>query len=120
MHGLQGHPKRTWSTQSRQPGTESLDSDNIHSSRADWKRFFRRKKKIVESQSSDPSHVFWPQDLLSQDCAAARILTFGYNSDVSKFFDGAVNRNNFYDHANDLLRALLRERLGAAKVTKKP
>ena len=80
----------------------------------------RRKKKIVESQSFDPSHVFWPQDLLSQDCAAARILTFGYNSDVSKFFDGAVNRNNFYDHANDLLRALLRERLGAAKVSKKP
>lgn len=49
---------------------------------------------------------------------AARILTFDYDSDVSKFFDGAVNKNNFYDHANHLLRALLRERLGAAKVSK--
>jgi hypothetical protein len=62
--------------------------------------------------------IFWPQDLLPEDCAAARIMTFGYDSDASKFFDGAVNKNNFYDHANDLLRALLRERLGIAKVSR--
>lgn len=112
VHGLQGHPKRTWSTQSRGPGTESLESDGVHSS---WKDFFHRKRKISESQSDNPSDIFWPQDLLPQDCSSARILTFGYDSDVSKFFDGAVNSNNFYDHANDLLRALLRERLGAAR-----
>jgi hypothetical protein len=44
-------------------------------------------------------------------------MTFGYDSDVTKFFDGAVNKNNFYDHANDLLRALMRERPGLVQVS---
>jgi hypothetical protein len=105
-------------THSREPGIESLESDEVHSSRANWRELFHRKRKIGESQSGNSSDVFWPQDLLPQNCAAARILTFGYDSDVSNFFDDAVNSNNFYDHANDLLRALLRERSGAARVSK--
>jgi hypothetical protein len=37
-------------------------------------------------------------------------MTFGYDSDVSKFFGGAANQNTFYDHAGDLLGALTRKR----------
>ena len=52
---------------------------------------------------------FWPQNL-PEECARARVMTFGYDSDVSKFFTGAANQNTFYDHAGDLLGALARKR----------
>lgn len=40
-------------------------------------------------------------------------MTFGYDSDVSKFFGGAANQNTFYDHAEDLLGWLDRKRTHA-------
>ena len=41
------------------------------------------------------------------------MITFGYDSCVSKFFRGATNKNTFYDHAGDLLGALVRKRTQA-------
>lgn len=37
-------------------------------------------------------------------------MTFGYDSEVTKFFGGAANQNTFYQHAEDLLGALARWR----------
>ena len=58
----------------------------------------------------DNETVFWPADILPHDCKSARVLTFGYDSKVSKYFKGAVNQNNLFSHAKDLLFALIRER----------
>ena len=55
---------------------------------------------------------FWPQKL-PEVCTCARVMTFGYDSDVSKFFGGSANKNDFYDHAGDLLGALVRKRTNA-------
>ena len=105
------------------------------------KRSFFRHLKITMSRSSSPSSsskgrakqktkgkdsndddarkaaakksvFFWPQTL-PEACARARVMTFGYDSDVSKFFGGAANKNTFYDHAGDLLGALVRKRTHA-------
>ena len=54
--------------------------------------------------------VFWPFDLLRGDCPNARIITWGYNSVITKFFDGAVNQGSIFAHAKDLLFDLSRER----------
>ena len=54
--------------------------------------------------------VYWPADLLRLDCPKARILTFGYDSRVSRFFSGPANQSNIFAHAGDLLYALNRER----------
>ena len=54
--------------------------------------------------------VFWPFDLLRGDCPDARIITWGYNSVITKFFDGAVNQGSIFAHAKDLLFDLSRER----------
>ena len=51
--------------------------------------------------------VFWPRDLLSRDVQNVRIITFGYDSDVVKFF-GRVNRNHIHDHARTLIGDLRR------------
>ncbi|KAF2787773.1 hypothetical protein K505DRAFT_379365 [Melanomma pulvis-pyrius CBS 109.77] len=116
VHGLQGHPKRTWSTTRRQPGAE-MDATAGSNPRSHFnlQKLFSRRHKNNEHQLPDEDTIYWPEELLPEDCPSARIMTFGYDSDISKFFEGAVNKNNFYDHANDLLRALIRERQGAAK-----
>lgn len=86
------------------------------------KRSFFRHLKTTMSRSMSPSPnnrakkaaaktrvFFWPQNL-PEACTRARVMTFGYDSDVSKFFGGAPNKNTFYDHASDLLGALVRKR----------
>lgn len=52
------------------------------------------------------SEVFWPLDLLPEDCGDARILTWGYESNISRFFAGPANQNTIFAHARDLLYAL--------------
>ena len=51
--------------------------------------------------------VFWPKDLLSKDVQNVRIIVFGYDSDVVKFF-GRVSRNQIRDHARTLIADLRR------------
>ena len=53
--------------------------------------------------------VFWPKDLLSRDVQNVRIIVFGYDSDVVKFF-GQVSRNQIRDHARTLIADLRRRR----------
>ena len=53
--------------------------------------------------------VFWPRDLLSKDVQSVRIMTFGYDSDVVKFF-GRISRNQILDHARTLIADLRRHR----------
>ncbi|KAF7136982.1 hypothetical protein CNMCM5793_006733 [Aspergillus hiratsukae] len=78
------------------------------------KRFFSRNDKTslatdiadVNMQTGD---VFWPQDLLPHDCGRARVLTWGYESHVTKGYESA-NKNNVFAHAKNLLATLKRER----------
>ena len=56
-----------------------------------------------------PDEVFWPQDLLPRDRPDVRILTFGYDTIVTRGWQPA-NKNNLFAHARDLLYALERER----------
>ena len=54
--------------------------------------------------------VFWPFDLLRGDCPNARIITWGYNSVITRFFNGAVDQGSIFAHAKDLLFDLSRAR----------
>jgi hypothetical protein len=95
VHGLQGHPEKTWTYFS--PPVEK-------------KRWLFGKRKDVKPQESQDM-VFWPFDLLSKHpgLASARILTWGYDSQVSKFFN-ANNQQNISRHGNNLMVALQQER----------
>ncbi|KAH8803520.1 hypothetical protein F5884DRAFT_508819 [Xylogone sp. PMI_703] len=112
VHGLQGHPRKTWACpraeQSEPPG---LGETSGHS--RTLKKIFSRKHR---SRSQDTHRleletVFWPLDFLVEDCANSRILTWGYDSRVSNFFGGAANQSNIGAHAQNLLRAIKHERL---------
>ena len=53
----------------------------------------------------EETQTYWPVDLLSRDVRSARILTFGYDADVTKIL-GPVSKNNLRDHALALLSDL--------------
>ena len=69
-----------------------------------WKR--RTGSEDVPNSESD--EIFWPLDLLPEDCANSRILTWGYDSKVSHFFGGAANQSSIAQHAQNLLYAIRR------------
>ncbi|KAM5509938.1 hypothetical protein FOXYSP1_12904 [Fusarium oxysporum f. sp. phaseoli] len=55
------------------------------------------------------AEVFWPADLLPQNCKKARILTFGYDTKITKFTSGPTNTNSILSHGKDFLFSLGRE-----------
>ncbi|KAF2177823.1 hypothetical protein K469DRAFT_696337 [Zopfia rhizophila CBS 207.26] len=53
--------------------------------------------------------TFWPRALLSEDLLRARIMTFGYDADVVRFWTLASS-NRLDDHGKSLVYALLDQR----------
>lgn len=90
VHGLQGHPRDTW--------TYHPSSPKKGLSRILGHRHSKHKEEDNEAQGD----VFWPEDLLKEDISNARIMTFGYNTVVQKGTQ-AVNQGNLFSHAKNLL-----------------
>ena len=57
--------------------------------------------------------VFWPRDLLKYDFPKARIMTFGYNTNITQGHH-AAHQGNIFSHARDLLYDLEAKRRKAA------
>ncbi|MCJ1250247.1 hypothetical protein MMC30_007473 [Trapelia coarctata] len=105
VHGLQGHPKDAWTSKKRSaapgPSQRKLRLPGFGRS--------SRSKLETDEEEEDDKAVFWPEDLLPTDCPNARIWTWGYDSHVTHFFNGATNQNNIFGHAKNLLFELNRE-----------
>ncbi|KAL5321552.1 hypothetical protein ACEPPN_009511 [Leptodophora sp. 'Broadleaf-Isolate-01'] len=115
VHGLQGHPRKTWSCETNNPtrvpkGPKEPSGGSHH---LKIRKLFSRKHSgsSQENRESQLGEVFWPLDLLPDDCPNARILTFGYDSKVTNFFAGPASQSNIIAHARDLLHQLKRVRL---------
>jgi hypothetical protein len=134
VHGLQGHPYKTWACGRHNDTTTSKSSghDSFEPSSSTRKK---RRKRInlnllsirnkttqedVQDQSNDgkafrsgsrherdssavPASpaMFWPADLLPDACPKARIMTWGYDTKITKYMVGRVNKNNVFSHAKD-------------------
>ncbi|KAL6879276.1 hypothetical protein J3F83DRAFT_295651 [Trichoderma novae-zelandiae] len=129
VHGLQGHPYKTWTYQPKSlkgpkpPGAKSGRKRKRDAIRGIVLRSTRKNSRpspgndaematFTPSQKNDGQvgSVFWPVDLISKECPNSRILMFGYDSKVTKYSRGAINWNSILSHSKDLLFALLRER----------
>jgi len=75
------------------PAQASLDVIFIHGLTGDSLRTWRHQ----------PSGVYWPTDLLPQNFPEARILSFGYDTDVAKLLAGAVGQGTLRNHATALV-----------------
>ena len=103
VHGLQGHPKRTW--QSKSPAKAP-------------KHIRDRLKGLTLSGASGKKRrahgedgFFWPAEVLPQDFNDVRILTYGYDSRVTKAFKGPSSKNGIFHHGKSFLGALSRARV---------
>ncbi|KAF5983489.1 RGT2-Sensor of high external glucose concentration [Fusarium coicis] len=134
VHGLKGHPYKTWrckqnpENEGEPPADSGKEAPKSNTSkrlefRKSLKAFLkgsssnnRQGTSLTESTCNIPStaetgdlSVFWPADLLSQICNKARILTFGYDTKITKFTSGPTNTNSIFSHGKDFLFSLGRE-----------
>ena len=138
VHGLGGHPQKTWSTEPRDP--KAL-AEHERPSRKPGAKFLRgllprygssksREKSTggssaeqllpnrdaagndgsssTISESPICREVFWPQDLLPKDVEDVRVMTFGYHSDP-----GGSSQDNLYTLSKSLLGKVANERASA-------
>jgi hypothetical protein len=91
VHGLQGHPKKTW---------EHTDATTRGAFRG----------LLQSRQQSNGQSVFWPGDLLPTDQRNVRIFTYGYDSHVSRYFKGPANKLGISHHGEALLNRVVGER----------
>ena len=99
VHGLQGHPQRTWQSK--------VNAKSDRRPRNPLKTFSRRD---TDEMIHEDLQRFWPADLLAHDFEDVRILTFGYDSKVTKGFMAPSSKNGIFQHGNSFLRALGRAR----------
>ncbi|KAL2065167.1 hypothetical protein VTL71DRAFT_4308 [Oculimacula yallundae] len=105
LHGLQGHPEKTWTATASSARENVIKSSNRlgFGPRKSSSPLFASTDTIPESSGS-AIPVFWPRDLLAADerFDQARILTCGYDSHIVNFFQ-ANNQDNLLGHAQTLL-----------------
>lgn len=123
VHGLQGHPHNTWTSDlklAQKNSRQALSPLKVHKrdrTRAfsPFRLFSKSKRSIKEevldnvyeerNQEAEAKSVFWPGDLLKEDFPMARIMTFGYNTNITQGYE-AANQGNIFSHARDLLYGL--------------
>jgi hypothetical protein len=68
---------------------------------------------VSGDEATEGKDVFWPRDLLMDDFPTARIMTFGYDTSITRGYL-AAHQGNIFAHARDLLYALETKRRKAA------
>lgn len=96
VHGLQGHPKKTWQVRSESPTRKPSFFDL-------GKRYRGENDKLSDA-------LFWPADILPDDHPNVRILTYGYDSHVSHYFKGPGSKLNLSQLGEGLLNRVVGER----------
>ncbi len=107
VHGLQGHPRNTWtwdSASGRPVNSTSIESTPKRRRLNFWPKKDRKESSVMDSTKQTERRIlYWPYHLLPEDYPRSRILTWGYNSVVSNFFHGSANKNHMFAHSRDLL-----------------
>ncbi|KAK2812978.1 hypothetical protein FQN50_000999 [Emmonsiellopsis sp. PD_5] len=110
VHGLQGDPRNTWTWEP--PRAQTPTFSKLWSPR---KRVEGASADIAGGdQGGGGSAVFWPKDLLAADFPTARVMTFGYDSIITRGYK-AANQGNLFSHSGNLLYELVQKRIRAPK-----
>ena len=109
VHGLQGDPQKTW-TYTGDVVTKEPEPNQVKTSCC----MFSNKASAREGIRTRES-IFWPRDLLPEARNDVRLMTYGYDSHISKFFSGAANQTNISEHGRSFLSSLSSERVGCPR-----
>ncbi len=115
VHGLQGHPERTWTFQGANVSPETKEHRKKKQTVPLCCPLFLGKARESPATTDAPQAraVFWPQDLLgrSASCARARIITYGYDSVILGLGEGGpANFSTISEHGQSLLHGAARVR----------
>jgi pimeloyl-ACP methyl ester carboxylesterase len=105
VHGLQGHPHRTW--RYKGPITKTTD---VHENPFPKIMGFAGNKSRRPKDMTTTGLVYWPLELLPDTHGDIRILTYGYDSNVSNWFTGPANKMTIAKHGHSLLSDLAQKR----------
>ncbi|KAH8796346.1 hypothetical protein BGZ57DRAFT_746706, partial [Hyaloscypha finlandica] len=105
VHGLQGHPQRTWRYKGTVAKTTAVHENSLSKIMGLTSNPNRRLKDMTTT-----GVVYWPLELLPGTHEDIRILTYGYDSHVSHWFTGPANKMTIATHGRSLLNDLARER----------
>lgn len=98
VHGFTGHPERTWAHKGEGQGQNAYEDD--HGERPS------KFRKLFNGKFARTS-VYWPRDLVPATVKdTARVLTFGYDTNVRHKLGNPINQQTVYDIAYDFLISL--------------
>lgn len=110
VHGLRGHPRKTWED-IRESGSDA--STAASSKRKTFKSFFKSRSRTptaaTVSGEEQSARLFWPEEFLTEDIPEARVWTYGYNADAIGGMFQANNKNSISHHGRDLAARVGRE-----------
>ncbi|KAI1112578.1 hypothetical protein F5Y14DRAFT_421642 [Nemania sp. NC0429] len=129
VHGLGGHPMRSWQYDGRAAASNTRSQadplacdDSLRSLLRKPSSSNRRRRPSVgataprmnshQDEPNAPSLVFWPRDLLPIACPEARIITWGYHT-IRSAGVPAASQPDIFSHVNELRRGLGELRRGA-------
>ncbi|CEI67904.1 unnamed protein product [Fusarium venenatum] len=136
VHGLKGHPYKAWrynqahnrAEAQQKPEHQSGISKSNFPKKSDAGENFKAWVKGPSRENNqdsvftgpnstknpisteNTSQTFWPADVLPDVCKKARIITFGYDTKVTKYTSGPTNMNNILSHGKDFWRERVQER----------
>ncbi|KAM7218448.1 hypothetical protein V8F06_006212 [Rhypophila decipiens] len=97
----------------KRPRSDSLTESSLFDSRRPSKisRVLtsvssRRSGLSVENEPSTTQHIYWPRDLVPLTVPCARVLAYGYDTNIRSQFNGPISNNTVGDHGWDLLCSL--------------
>ena len=93
MHGLFGHPRKTWTAKASRSEKAGAERAQYHPA----------EEGIEDMPFGDG--VFWPQTLLPAVIPDAKIFSFGYDADVGGLLS-STSQNTIHQHAGNLLSDL--------------
>jgi hypothetical protein len=105
VHGLRGHPQRTW--EHRQIVANEQTTPEPSRRRRDRLNPFSRQRNATAARATADdktisNNVFWPRDYLVDDFPETEVWTYGYNADVIGGVFQANNQNSVSQHGRDL------------------
>jgi len=111
VHGLAGHPLKTWLKPSGGTVTSRPEvRQQQRSSLSGPKKLFGRSKAPstaqLEAAATWKGGTYWPLDLVVKDFESVRVLTYGYDSHPSHFYTGRTTNMTISQHAQQLLQAV--------------
>ena len=103
VHGLQGHPRLTWQSKSPAKAHKGI--------RERFKNFIISGQSSQAREAHGDGTLFWPAEILPRDFDDLRIMTYGYDSTVTRAFKGPTSKNGIFEHGQSFLGALGRVRV---------